>query len=318
MSGEASGFFPDARRTSLFLCAFLFAAQGLVCAQGATDAAPLDKAQVLYELESVGKRHRQLQESQSGQRIKILREALSNENAGTKLYEDAMEATTPDDKEEKNRPRKNNPDLLRMEPMRKAIYLHLRYLVLSLQRGNDPDQAAHLAAPSLEYATELLAVLTNEKLRPWPREAKDLLKNPLSDGVFARWLLLQDSLPGEDEWEQAAGELAGILEKNVRIPWRQAKNPELLRTWDLQVEFLNAKSDLDQSPAETEKIKTLSVPRLLFSRAEDKTLLGQPNQAAREILQLAKNNPGHPDWDKWIARLHELIGAASPAEKTEK
>jgi len=315
VSAPPAVLFRAPRLTSLAVCAALCAGQALGRAQGQTDTAPLDKTQVLYELESVEKKHRQLQQSEREQQIKRLHDALANESATTSLYEDAVAATTPGEKGDKSRPRKNSPDLLRMDSMRKAIKLHLRYLVLSLQRGNDPDQAAHLAAPSLEYATELLAVLTDEKLRPLPREAKDLLNKPLSDGVFAHWLLLQDNLPNEDAWEPTAGELAGILEKNVRAPWRAAKNPNLLRTWDLQAAFLNAKADLDPSPAENEKIKTLSLPRLQFARAEDKALLGQPNQAAREILQLAKSSPGHPDWDKWTARLHELIGATAQTDK---
>lgn len=281
-------------------------------AQPVQDAAPLDANQVLRELEAAQAKQQQLTQGRRQQTTKVLQEALGPGTASANLYEEAVRATQFAGRAKESSDfsawSKKNADLLRSPEMREAIQFHIRYLLLSLRRAEDPG--TDLAGESLQYAADLAGAMAKHPANRPPREAAELLGKPVSEGVFARWLLLDGRLPDPKLWEPSAGNLPGILEKNVRAPWRKQRNPELLRTWEIQIGLLNASAQDSSNNVESERIATLALPSALFARANDRVLLGQPNRAAAEILQIVRSHPAHPDWPAWVARLKELVQPA--------
>ncbi|MBE2181464.1 MAG: hypothetical protein IAE97_13435, partial [Chthoniobacterales bacterium] len=138
----------------------------------------------------------------------------------------------------------------------------------------------------------------------------DLLFKPVSEGVFARWLALEDCLPAGDAWESQPGNLAGILEKNVRPSWRKARNPQIIATWDLQMNFEAAKATATQLTSAADRFNNLDRPKLLFGRARDRHQVGQPNRAIMEVMQLLREYPAHPETAEWSAFVRRALAAA--------
>lgn len=283
-------------------------------AQNVQDANPLDAAQVLREIESFEKKQTDMAKARQQQLLEQLRAGLGAGTAAGRLYEEAVRATQFAGKDNEAHQAaewgRKNDDLLRNPAMEAAIQFHLRYLMLGLERPSQTGTDA--AADSFAYAVELAKANADDSFKNAPKEANELLNKPVQEGVFARWLMIEDRLPKGKDWEPNAGNLQGILEKNVRGAWRESKNPQLLRSWDLQIESLNTSVKESAGTAGAERITTLALPSTVFGRANDKALLGQPNRAAGEILQLVRTHPAHPDWSRWVARLKELL-APTPA-----
>lgn len=199
--------------------------------------------------------------------------------------------------------------------MRQAIQLHVRYLLLSLQHAEEPS--ADLTPAVLQYAAGLAEADAKTPRSRLPREAGDLLNKPVSEGVFAKWLILDERLPDPKLWEPSAGNLAGILEKNVRAPLRGKDDTRVLQAWDLQINALNASAQAAANPTEAGRLKNIALPAAIFGRATDRAVLGQPNRAATEILQLIRTQPAHPDWPSWTAKLRDQLNAGtSPGQQT--
>jgi hypothetical protein len=291
----------------------------MLAVQAQGDAPPLNAAQVLQELDAAEKKQTEAAASDRRQRAAILQEGAAGGPAASRLYEEAVKNTRFPGEGANAKAlqdwNKNNGDLLRSPEMQKCVQLHVRYLLLGLQRSDESVDPASLAAPSFAYARDLADLLADENFNALSKEAKELLSKPAAEGIFVAWLNLGEQLPKSDDWEPAAGNLGGILEKNVRSHWRQSKAPELLTTWDLQIASHDQRAATPvRSAADTERLRTIDRPRLIFSRAEDQALLGQQNTAQREMLQLVREHPLHPDWSRWVARLRESL---SPAKTTQ-
>lgn len=222
-------------------------------AQTVQDANPLDAAQILREIETFEKKQIDMAKVRKQQLLEQLRSGLETGTAAGRLYEEAVRATQFAGKDSEAQQSaewsRKNDDLLRNPAMQNAIQFHLRYLMLGMQHA--AETSPETAAASFAYAVDLAKAMADKSSKDAPREANDLLNKPLQEGVFTRWLMIEDRLPKRESWENAAGNLHGILEKNVRQAWREAKNPQLARTWDLQIELLNSnakESELIQPP----------------------------------------------------------------------
>jgi len=239
--------------------------------------------------------------------IATLRQAAASASAAAKLYENATEgAGQPDFSDWKRK----NSDLLRSRVFQEALQLRWRYLALSLERGED-DDAARWADPSLRYAGELARWMTEGDFRRAPGPARDALKKSISDDPFTQWRQLAPLLPAARTWEQSPGNLAGILETNVRLPWRAAADPRLDTSWQLEMDTASALARAGSSSS-SENFDNLAAPSLRFRRALDQAATGQPNRAAADLLNLARRHPSHPDFPQWAAALREMLGNQAP------
>ncbi len=275
------------------------------------DGPPVDATATLAELAKLESAYRQSMEQQREQATAALRQAAGNPGSAGRFYEEAVEASgAPDFSDWK----KKNADLLRDKNFQEAVQMHLRYLLLSLERGSS-DEPARWAEPSLQYARELARLQVEKDHRQGPGQARDILNRPLTESPFVRWQRLGALLPRGDSWELVPGNLAGILEKNVRQPWRQSGDARVDTAWQIELETGAALATDAGSDRAAEDFNTRIAPPLLFRRARDRAATGQPNRAAADILDLARQHPGHPEFPQWAATLREMLQTpASPQE----
>jgi hypothetical protein len=324
----------------LFLPGFLAAGLMLTPVARAQDAPPVNADVILRELDMIEQRQKQTLASARQMAISQLRSAAVSPSAAAALYADAVEAVEFEGKPNKGAAfaewKSGMGDALRSTDFQNVILLHLRYLVMSLERGAS-DKPELFIAPSLAYANDLVPtedsfqdLKKKQADKPANERAqrdrdiaqkvlnakKDLLDKSISDGVFTRWLRLQQWLPKSDGWELTPGNLAGILEKNVRSVMRTVKDPALIQTWDLEMKVLADRATSGRLDFLAADFNTMVRPKMIFSRANDMILLGQTNRAANDIYILVKTYPQHPDFSKWVIKLREILKPA-PSASTE-
>jgi len=288
----------------------LFCAPLPAAARSTNDSGPLDPASALATLTKLEAAHRETGEQLRQKAAQTLRHGAAGGSAAARLYEEALAGTGHADM---SGWKKKNADLLRSKPFQETVQMHLRYLLLSLERGAS-DDPTRWAEPSLPYARDLARLQADKNFRELPAPARDLLGKPVADGPFVRWLRLGPFLPPGDQWEPAPGNLAGILEKNVRTPWRQTSDPRVDTAWQLELEAGAASADAEGSARAVEDFNTRTAPGLLFRRALDRAAAGQPHRAAADLLDLARRHPDHPDFPQWAAALRKMLESkASPS-----
>jgi hypothetical protein len=292
---------PPSFLRTLLAAALLLLPTGALQAQG--DQPPIDAAAALADLDRLEKANRDAGDQFRQKAVETLRQGAAGGSAAARLYEEAVAGTGQADMSDW---KKNNADLLRDKTFQEAVQMHLRYLLLSLERGSSEDPA-RWAEPSMQYARDLARLLTDKDVGRAPGQARELLAKPVADGPFARWLRLAPLLPVAAVWEQVPGNLAGILEKNVRAPWRTAADPRIDTAWQLELEAGAALADADGTDRAIEEFNTRTAPTLLYRRATDRAATGQPNRATADILEVARRHPSHPDFPQWAAKLREML-----------
>lgn len=282
------------------------------------DASPPDATSLAKELDALELKQKLSKESQKNAMLGQLQTALTNGAAAASLYSQAVESVHFRGKKNKGEAfldwKKSHADLLRSNEMQTALLLHLRYLLLSIQRKGLENPASQLPALTA-YLSELIEadkLFSNQKSSP--SEAKDLLDKPLDQSVITQWLGLGDWLPDEQSWALRPGDVAGILENNVRPVMREQKDPQITATWDLQLQVEANRITTGRSEFQADQFNSVTRPGLLFSRAQDMVAVGLPNRGVLEMFALVKTYPTHPDFATWVARIRELI--KSPSDQT--
>ncbi|MEI6034757.1 MAG: hypothetical protein WCS65_10825 [Verrucomicrobiae bacterium] len=247
----------------------------------------------------------------------ILSAAASGSSAAS-FYEKAVEEVQFKGKKDKVVAfldwKKANADLMRSKEMQAALLLHLKYLSLALQRKG-MEHPETMIPGLMAYVNDLVAadkVFADQKQKP--NEQRNLLDQPLAQSVFSQWLKLDQWLPEAKVWEPKPGDLAGILEKNVRPLLREKKDPQLLQTWDMQLNIEAGRITEARSEYQIEKFNSSTRPTLLFKRAQDMVVLGQPNRGVAEMVAVLRANPSHPDFAAWLAAVRALL--SPPADQT--
>ncbi len=297
------------------LAAFLFAT-ALSPLNAQQDAPPVNVDSVLRELADLEDKQKQTHQQALTAAINTLRPGSAGGAAATNLYLSAVEATRFEGLRDKVTAfidwKKQNSDLLRSSEMQAALGLHIRYLLLSIQRSEAEDGKAFVQ-PSLDYVGDLRRFLESlEKLDQIPDPIKDLLNKGINESVFTKWLRLGPWLPTGKDWEANPGSLPGILEKNVRIALREEKSPKVIDTWDFEMQYEADRVTTGRLAHAADSFNTVNRPKMQFSRANDLILIGQKNRGTTEILALVRAYPQHPDFGTWVARLKQLVTPPAP------
>jgi hypothetical protein len=314
-----------------------------LCAVHAQQDMPAVNADaILRELDQIESQQKQAVLSARQTAVNQIKAAAGSGATATDLYERAIEATQFEGTKNKGGAyadwKSSKAAMLRTKEAQAALLMHLRYLALSLER-KDSDKPELFVTPSLNYVNDLagadLMFLKQAQSVQQPassdrdreqqaadREAiklkDELLNKALTDSIFVKWLRLGPSLPKGDDWELTPGSLSGILEKNVRPVMREAKNPALLPTYELEIKVLADRVTLNRREHEATEFNTVVRPRLQLARANDMAALGQKNRAVTEIYGMVKAYPQHPDFSKWVQRLRELLKPDAPAPSPEE
>lgn len=285
------------------------------------------------EIESLEQKQKLSKASEKNLLMAKIQAATANGQTAASLYSDAVEEVQFKGKKDKVEAflawKKSHDDLLRSKEMQTTLLLHLRYLLLSLQR-KDMDKPETQLPAVMAYLNDLIAAddvvsdptpakQANPQKKapaPPPDERKNLLDKPLSQSVIVQWLRLGEWLPDGKSWEDSPGDVAGILEKNVRSVLREKKDPQLIQTWDMQMKVEADRITSGRSIHQADEFNLITRPQLLFKRAQDMIIIGQPNRALIETITLVRTYPSHPDFEKWVGKIRESIkpdsGQTSP------
>ena len=301
-------------------CTLFFSALFFHQAHALTDAPALKTDQILKELDQLELKRKAALRSSKAQALAKLQAASQSGPAAVRLYTDAVEKIQFDGRQQKGKTfqewQDKNAELLGSREMESAAALQVRYLILSIQRG-EAEKGDALVNPSLAYLRDLEKFLLEQsKKGPLPPDAKKLLDSSINDCLIAKSIFLTPLLP-KATWESNPGNFAGILEKNIRPHLIELKSPYLIQTWDMQIKFEEERIANGRVDNEIETFKMSTAPTLRFARANARYQIGQINIAANEILSLIRNNPAHPDFDKWTARLREILSKANENEAGE-
>jgi hypothetical protein len=307
--------FPSTLTFALFFSAFF-----LHHLHASKDSPPLKADQILKELELLEVKRKSTLRASKAQALSKLQAASQSGPAAVRLYTEAVKAIQFDGRLQKKQTiqdwKEKNADLLDSREMEMAAVLHIRYLILSIQRS-EAEKADAMVNPSLAYLRDLEKFLLEQsKKGPLPQDAQKLLGSPINDSLIAKSMLIQGLLP-KTNWESNPGNFVGILEKNIRPHLLESKSPSLIQTWDMQIQFDEERIANGRVDNELENFQTNTAPSLYFARANARYQIGQVNMASNEILSLIRNNPAHPDFDKWIARLREILSQANESQGDE-
>ncbi len=275
------------------------------------DAPPVNAAAILAELKQIQDRQEAAKRQQlQGATADLIAAARTND-AATRVYADAMRETEFAGNSQRFMDwRERNKELLGTnKAVGTAARLHLQYLVLSLNRAANPkaqpplkeiwDYVVQLATARQQFGPEL----TESEL------AKVLLQRPITDSPIVRARLLKPELEKLKDWELVPGSVEGIIEKDLRPALRSRKDPRLLDTWALQIDFRTKMAGKAEGNVTQVTFEQIELPRLLWRRAKDIAVLGQTNRATAEMVALVRKYPSHPDLEDWVKELTEMLGA---------
>ncbi len=302
-----------------FIATVLFLSVSVIRAQQ-QDIAPPDLAALAREIETLELKQKQGKASEKGMLLAQIQTASSSGPAAANFYTKAVEEVQFKGKKDKPEAfsdwKKSHDDMLRSKEMQTALVLHLKYLLLSLQRKGIEKPETQLPA-LMAYINELVAADDLFFASPAPPDPKkkgapkdewrSLLDSPLSASVFAQWLRLDEWLPEAKNWELKPGDLAGILDKNVRSVMRDKKDLQLIPTWDMQMKVEADRITTGRLAHKADEFNTVTKPRLLFKRAQDMAVIGQPNRGLVEVVTLVRTYPSHPDFPAWLDYIRAAL-----------
>lgn len=279
---------------------------------------------LLREIEAMEGRQKEAKGQEKRAVLGAVQAAAMNGTAAANFYEKAVEEMQFKGRKDKVAAfvdwKKANADMLRTKEMQTALLLHLKYLSMALQRKGMDDPASMIPAV-MAYVNELVAAdrLFDSDPGANPKAQKNrpdqqLLDQPLSQSIFSQWLKLGQWLPDDKIWEPKPGDVAGILERNIRPLLRDKKDPQIVQTWDLQLQVEADRATEARSEHQNDKFNTVTRPTLLFKRAQDMVLIGQPNRGVMEMVSVLRANPSHPDFANWLAAVRGLL--KQPAAQT--
>lgn len=243
--------------------------------------------------------------------------------------------------------KKENRNLFSDRDFEKASELHLKYLLLTLERGtlesSEPminkvwrylyelDAAKETLAFIDKPSREIKIRVVNEQQevvsqmvgdmqalqqpsvrgRAGPGEVhqyvEEFLTTPVDSGFPGQALKLQGRMGNLGNWCMTPGDYAGILESNVRPILRENADPTLLWTWDEEIGYLRDVAKLSKDQRNVDEFEKEILPRLLWKKAQDAEKIGFPNKALKMEIEIAKKYPGHKDFENWTAKIDERI-----------
>jgi hypothetical protein len=265
------------------------------------DAQSTDVRTMLATLQDLKQKQADSSKTQLSQAITDFSAAATDENSALDFYAEAVRVTkfvgqqraeTAFHDWRKNELGKVNGD---------AVRAVLRYTTLSLQRsaGATDEQ---IFPSLLAYAQDTASIAPSLDDQP-------ILRQPVSDNIFAQWYNISSRLAGLDKWEPVPGNIDGIYEKLLLPVMRENRDPRILQYWDDKIFAEKEKASAATAAFSTDRFNQVRRPILLWSRAEDEVAIGMRDQGINDMYNLVKAFPTHQDAGKWIPELQSLLTA---------
>ncbi len=195
--------------------------------------------------------------------------------------------------------RKRNASLLHNPDFLGAVRQHLIYVGLSWQHGMGAKTKDQMGA-LLDYVAQL------GKLGP-VYAPFEITRKSLGESVFVTYFQIGPFINGMKDWNDRPFDVESIYEKTIFPELRAEKSLRLFDCWRDYIQSETTRASTAQNSLTANKFNTILLPTLLWSRAEDELTFGLLNQAVNDMLAQIKAHPDHPDFDKWTARLTEIV-----------
>ncbi len=221
-----------------------------------------------------------------------------------KYYEQAVIAVElqngpANDPNRVNEWRKRNLPLLHNRDFIDALRQHMVYVSLSWQHSMGAKTKDQIGA-LLDYVAQLNK--SGPVYAPF-----DLTRKSLGESVFVTYFQIGPYINGMKGWHDQPFDADGIYEKTIFPELRTEKNLRLLDCWRDRIQSETTRASAAQNSLTANKFNNIRLPTLLWSRAEDELTLGLLNQAVNDMLAQIKAHPDHPDFERWTARLTEIV-----------
>lgn len=281
-----------------------FLLPAVICAQQPSTP-PLDPGAVLSTLKDLRAKQQQSMRGTKSQVLANINTAAADLPSAGRTYEQATMAVDFQgqgaDGSRMADWRKKQGDLLRNHDFLTAAHLQLVYLGLTWQRSSGAKTGDLLPA-LYDYTAQVDG--SRELIEPY----ENVLKRSLAESVFTAFYQVGPYISGLPEWELQQFNTEGIYQKTILPELRRTKDPRLLDYWDRRIQMEAPKlADRGQNSLSINRYNRIRKPALLWSRAEDELLLGDKTRAVNDMLALAKMYSDHPDFEKWAARLEEIV-----------
>ena len=289
------------RRGAPWLAALaLLAAAPLARAQQSTPASAVDADAVLAALKELKAKQAQVI---SREKQGVLAAISAAQSEPAKTYEQAVMAVEiqgqGNDGAKVGEWRKKQGDLMRNPAFVNGLRLQLAYISLTWQRSMGAKNKDLLPA-LYEYTAQVIENIDTL----W---SFDSLRKPLGDSVFVRYFQIGPYVAALDAWSDQPFDVDSIYQKAILPTLRDMKDPRVLDYWMAKLLSEAAHVEKSSNNLALNKFNNVRRPELLWDRAEDEELIGLHSQAVADMLAVAKAHPDHPDFDKWAARLTELV-----------
>ena len=262
---------------------------------------PVDPVAILATLKELKAKQTQSVAREKSQVLDTIRAAL---NDPAKAYEQAYAAVEVQGKggNEGTRMmewRKQNADLLRDRNFLNALRLELNYIGLTWQRHMG-TKVRDLPPALYDHTTQVVGNI--DGLATLKFTGKNL-----NGSLFVRYFQIGPYISGLPEWSNQPYDADGIFQKTILPELRQQKDPRLLTYWDNKMQAEVATIDQRSNGIAVNRFNNVRRPTLLWNRAEDELVLGDQPRAVADMLAILKAHADHPDFDKWAARLTDVV-----------
>ncbi len=263
---------------------------------------PVDAAAVLAAIKELKTKQPDVIAREKGQVLDAIRAALADP---IKAYEQATVAVEFQGKGGGNDSaklmewRKQNGELLRDRTFANALRLELAYLGLTWQRCMG-TKTKDLLPALYDYTSQVTA--NYEAL--WTLKMAD---KSFNDIVFVPYFQIGPFINSLPDWDTQPFDVDGIFQKTILPELRKEKDPRLLVYWDAKIQSEALRTDKQANGLAANRFNSIRRPALLWNRAEDELVLGDQGRAVADMLALLKAHPDHPDFDKWVARLTDVV-----------
>lgn len=282
----------------------------------ARDLPDVNRQQLIAELEKMEQSRKEKWAVEIRKVITEIAGAAQSPMAAVKLYQEAVRATQfagADQESDKYKEwKKQHEENLGDPAFRAGLQFRFRYLTMLLKLSVGEDEEKMF--PELErYVNELLS--NADLMGTGKGTAKGAGKGARrgwgggfgGDDPVVQLYRLEPYLKGAKGWPQAPSAVDAMVDGVLMPRYREKKDPKLMAFWDERIERQRLRVDDAGLEMGKERFETEELPRLLWSRAMDYQSLDEPNRAISEMMALIRQNPGHPDFEKWIGELKGLL-----------
>ncbi|MCC6352425.1 MAG: hypothetical protein IT577_00990 [Verrucomicrobiae bacterium] len=282
----------------------------------ARDLPDVNRQQLIDELEKMEHSRKQKWELEIKKVIAEIAGAAQSPAAAVKLYQDAVRATQfagADQESDKYKAwKKQQEENLGDPDFKTGLQFRFRYLtmVLQLSAGEDEEK---MFSELERYVKDLLAndaLMGTKKggARVGGRGAQRAWGGGFgADDPVVQMYRLEPYLKGAKGWPQAPAAVDAMVDGVLMPKYREKKDAKLMAFWDERIERQRLRVDDAGLEMGKDRFETEELPRLLWNRAQDYQSLDEPNRAISEMMALIRQNPGHPDFEKWIGELKALL-----------